>query len=213
MTNRSAEILDNLITRYPQLRECQASIKNAANMLIETYQVNGKLLTCGNGGSAADANHIVGELMKSFVQPRSIGTDFYKLLHTIAPNEASEIDGKLQGTLSAIALTEQSSIISAFANDVSPQLVYAQQVLGYGNAGDTLLGISTSGNSKNVVYAIIVAKAKGMHTIAMTGKNSSRLSNLCDITICVPETDTFKVQELHLPIYHCLCMILEHEFF
>jgi D-sedoheptulose 7-phosphate isomerase len=213
MQNTSLQHFKNLFLRYPQLISCRQQIFDAADTLISCYQADGKLLICGNGGSAADAAHIVGELMKSFLLHRPVENSFRRKLLELDPETGNLIADHLQYALPAIALTQETALLSAYANDSGSDLIYAQQVFGYGRAKDVLLCISTSGNSENVVLAAIVAKAKGLHTIAMTGKNPSRLSEICDISIQVPETETYKVQELHLPVYHCLCAILEQEFF
>ena len=205
--------VDALIDRYPVLDACRTALAEAVKAICESYKQGGKLLVCGNGGSASDAAHIVGELMKSFILSRPVEESFRQKLLETDPQQGNRIAALLQGALPAIALTQESALLSAFMNDVSPELIYAQQVYGYGCAGDVLLCISTSGNSKNIVAAAIVAKAKGLHTIALTGRASSRLSEICDTSIQVPETDTNIVQELHLPVYHCLCAVLEQEFF
>ena len=202
----SADIINSFYSRYPALIVCKGSIDKAIELLAGIFRSGGKLLTCGNGGSAADSSHIVGELMKGFVLGRGIEDEFAERLE-------AEICGKLQGTLRAISLPDQNAVISAYANDVSPELVYAQLTYGYGDEGDALLCLSTSGNSKNVVNACKVAKAKKMISIAMTGEKESELSKICDVTIRVPETETYKVQEYHLPVYHLICLVLENEFF
>ena len=205
--------LELLIRRYPRLAPCAESVRRAYECLQETYDYDGKVLACGNGGSASDAAHIVGELMKSFVRRRTVGPLAARLRELAPPEEADYLLGNLQGTLCAMSLFGEPALISAFANDVQPDLIYAQQVLGYGRAGDSLIAISTSGNSANVVHAVQVAKAVGLHTIGMTGSAGGRLKELCDVCICVPETETFMVQELHLPVYHTLCLMLEAHYF
>lgn len=195
--------MEELLERYPVLRACEREIAEALELLTETYRKGGKVLVCGNGGSCSDAEHIVGELMKSFRLPRPV-TDERIPAH---------LRGRLQGALPAISLPSQTAILSAFGNDVDPETSYAQLVYGYAKENDTVIGLSTSGNSKNVVAAIETAKALGARTLALTGKNESRLSAIADVTIRVPETETYRVQELHLPIYHCLCAKLEETFF
>lgn len=170
-------------------------------------------MIAGNGGSAADAEHIVGELMKGFLQKREIDEALSAELYRVQPTLAPALCAKLQRALPAIALDGHFALSTAYMNDCDPQLCFAQQVNGYGNAGDTFLGISTSGNSKNVLYAAAVARAKGMAVIGLTGESPSGLSEFADVSICVPETETYKVQELHLPVYHCLCQMLEDYFF
>ena len=201
--------MKELLSRYPELCVCESSILKAVEELYKAFISCGKLLVCGNGGSCADCEHIVGELMKGFLLQRKVSDGVFDL------NNAEEkyIAEHLQGALPAISLPHQSAIISAYSNDVEPDLIYAQLVYGYGKSGDVLLCLSTSGNSKNVVYAARTAKSLGIKTIAMTGKNESRLSEICDITIKVPETETYKIQELHLPIYHYICAELEKRFF
>lgn len=213
MQDASLQIFEDLFRRYPQLLSCRKQLSDAADCLIHCYQANGKLLICGNGGSAADAAHIVGELMKNFLLPRPVEDSFRKKLREVAPENGHLIADHLQNALPAIALTQETALLSAYSNDSASDLIYAQQVFGYGCERDVLLCISTSGNSENIVCAAIVAKAKGLRTIALTGKHPSRLSEICDVAVQVPETETYKVQELHLPVYHCLCSILEQEFF
>lgn len=206
-------MLNELIERYPVLADCKEQIEKAREILIEAYKNGNKLLVCGNGGSCADSDHIVGELMKGFLMKRPVNDDF----RIRAKNEFAEcseyICDNLQGGLPAISLTAHSGLISAFANDVAPDMVYAQQVFGYAKKGDVFIGISTSGNSKNVVNAGRVAKLCDMKIIGMTGGKRCDMDDFADVVIHVPETETFKVQELHLPVYHYLCMACEREFF
>jgi D-sedoheptulose 7-phosphate isomerase len=206
-------MIDELIDRYPVLDANRDDIVKAYDVLVHCYENGGKLLVAGNGGSASDADHIVGELMKGFLLPREIGEEFSGRLVDVAGSMGREISAKLQRALPAIALTNHNSLNTAFLNDVDGAMCFAQQTLGYGVGGDVLLGISTSGNSVNVLNAAIVAKAKGMCVIALTGAGGGRISEYADVTIAVSEKETFKVQELHLPIYHCLCMMLEEKFF
>ena len=213
MKDSSIILYNELFIRYPQLKSCREPLLHAIEKLISCFSNDRKLLICGNGGSAADAAHIVGELMKSFMLRRPVKDVFREKLLEMYPEYAAKIADNLQGALPAIALTQENALLSAFANDVDPELVYAQQVYGYGKKGDVLLCISTSGNSQNIVSAAVVAKAKELFTIALTGENNSRLSALCDLSIQVPGTEPYKIQELHLPLYHCLCAILEQEFF
>jgi len=200
-------MLDELMERYPQLKSCAEDIQSAFELLDRCYEQDGVVYVCGNGGSAADAEHIVGELMKSFTGHRPLPADFTERL------QDDYIYGNLEGALRAVALTGQVSLSTAFANDVAPDLVFAQQVFGYGRPGDICWGLSTSGNSKNVLHALKVARAKGMKTLGMTGQNGGRMLDRCDVCIRVPETETYKVQELHLPVYHALCRMLEARFF
>ena len=205
--------LDTLLTRYPQLDPCRESITRAYLYICSVFENGGKLLIVGNGGSAADAEHIVGELMKAFKSPRTLSKEEQEALLSIDPQDGKVLAQKLQGALPAIALDGHVALTTAYMNDCEPLLCFAQQVNGYGREGDAFLGISTSGNSKNVVYAAITAKAKGMKVIALTGAKDSRLSALADVTIQVPETETYIIQELHLPVYHALCLMLEAHFF
>ena len=207
------EQLHILIERYPKLAVCREDIKNAYELLETAYQNGKKLLVCGNGGSASDSEHIVGELMKEFKLKRKVYGKQAVALKEIDPELGQVLADNLQGALPAISLTAHSSLQTAFMNDVVPELVFAQQVNGYGNAGDVFLGISTSGNSKNVLYAAVNAKAKGLKVIGLTGGKENRLMKYADVCICVPETETYKIQELHLPVYHCLCLMLEEKFF
>lgn len=202
------DTISSLIVRYPVLEGLREKLVAAAELLIAAYYQKNKLLVCGNGGSAADAEHIVGELMKSFTKKRPIDTQIADTLHSFG-EQGAHIAQNLQNSYPAIALTGHLSLSTAFANDVDPSLVFAQQVLGYGNAGDVFLGITTSGNSLNVLQAALVAKAKGMHIIGLTGKTGGKIAPLCDICLTAPETETYKIQELHLPIYHALCLAIE----
>lgn len=205
--------IDILIERYPALEVCKEDIIKAYELMADSYEQGGKLLVCGNGGSAADAEHIVGELMKGFKKKRPISIGLYHALLKINPERADELESSLQGGLPAIALDGHPALTTAFTNDCNPLMGFAQQVNGFGNEDDVFLGISTSGNSKNVVYAAMVAKAKGLKVIGLTGERQSELSRLADVCIRVPETETYKIQELHLPVYHCLCLMLEERFF
>lgn len=195
--------MKELLKRYPELSECESDIIKAIELISDTYRAGGKVLICGNGGSAADCEHIVGELMKGFLKKR-------KVADKRIPEEIRE---KLQGSLPAISLPSQSAIISAFSNDISPEMVYAQLVYGYAKPEDLVIGISTSGNSANVLRAAEVASCLGVKSIAMTGKNGGKISEIATVTIKAPETETYKVQELHLPIYHYLCAEIERMFF
>ena len=205
--------IHTLTERHPALKCCEDSIAEAYLALEQSYLSQHKLLVAGNGGSAADSEHIVGELMKGFKLPRPIGHDLAQSCKDIDPDMGATIAAHLQGALPAIALTGHPGLSTAYMNDCVPELVFAQQMLGFGEAGDSFLAISTSGNSKNIIYAAIVAKAKGVKIIGLTGSKDSKLSALADICIQVPETETYKIQELHLPVYHCLCLMLEDRFF
>ena len=193
----------DLLTRYPQLKTCEKDIEMALSLMIDTYKKGGKILICGNGGSAADADHIVGELMKGFLKERKVTDERIPL----------ELREKLQGALPAISLSAHTSLMTATINDNDADMIFAQQVYGYANGNDLLIAISTSGNSKNVVNAVKVAKALGVKVIALTGETGGILKALADITICAPSTETYKIQEYHLPIYHYLCAKVEEEIF
>ena len=205
--------LDTLIERYPELSTSKEQILSSYLLLRDCYENGGKLLVAGNGGSASDAEHIVGELMKGFEKPRRVDDEFRKCLCIQDEELGNELADSLQKPLPAIALDGHVALTTAYMNDCNPMLCFAQQLYGYGNKGDVFLAISTSGNSKNVVYATIVAKAKGMKVIALTGANDSKLSKIADVTIKSTQTRTYMIQEHHLPIYHCLCLMLEEHFF
>lgn len=206
-------ILNDLVSRYPQLAICKEDVAKVFAVLSESYHNHGKLLICGNGGSAADAEHIVGELMKGFKSPRHLDEVSQSRLKNVDNGLGNLLAKNLQGALPAIALDGHPALTTAYINDCNPLLCFAQQVNGYGREGDVLIGISTSGNSQNVIYAAVTAKAKGMKVVGLTGAKDSKLSKLADVCIQVPETETYKIQELHLPVYHCLCLMLEEEFF
>lgn len=213
MKNTVKNIFEELFIRYPGLETCRKNIEEAFVILKNCYGNVGKVLVCGNGGSAADSEHIVGELMKGFMLKRSLTSDHRKKLENAYGFEGQYLANNLQGALPAISLVSQSSLAYAYINDVAPDMVFAQQVYGYGKAGDVLVGISTSGNSKNVINAIKVAKTFGLSTIGMTGVKGGVINDLCDVTIKVPAEETFKIQEYHLPVYHALCAMIEMEFF
>lgn len=204
--------IDQLIERYPGLCICKKDIEEAAKAMIESFKNGGKLLVAGNGGSCADSDHITGELLKSFCKKRTPSVDFINQIKAIDFDTGSYLADKLQGSLPAIALTNNTALMTASLNDVDGNVMFAQQVNGYGVQGDIFLGISTSGNSKDIVYPTVVAKAKGLKTIALTGKNGGKLKALADICIIVPQNETFMIQELHLPVYHALCLEIEEAF-
>jgi D-sedoheptulose 7-phosphate isomerase len=206
-------LLENLVCRYPQLESLKEEIQKAADCLIKCYANGGKVLVCGNGGSCSDSNHIVGELMKGFEHKRPIEEPLKKQLSYIGEERGKYLAEKLQQGLPAISLTSHSALITAVSNDMDADLIFAQQVTGYGNAGDVLIAISTSGDSQNVVDAVITAKAKGLLIIALTGKSGGKIKMFCDILLNVPEINTAFVQELHLPVYHTLCRLVENNFF
>ncbi len=205
-------IFEELFERYPALEGCREDILAVYDMICATYNRGGTIFTCGNGGSCSDSEHIVGELLKSFRFKRKISEDTASALRTLG-DEGEELASTLEGTLPAIALTSHPALTTAFLNDTEPTMTFAQQLLGLGREGDLLISISTSGNSKNCVYASTVAKAKGIAAIALTGARESRLSEISDVTVKVPETETFKIQELHLPVYHALCAMAEATYF
>lgn len=213
LDNRLMRHIDLLAERYPSLESTRNDIVAAYLLLEESYKNGGKLLVAGNGGSAADAEHIVGELMKGFKLPRKPEADFAEKLVEENQELGSVLAENLQGALPAIALDGHPALSTAYMNDCEPLLCFAQQVNGYGKSGDVLLGISTSGNSKNVLFAATTAHAKGMKVIGLTGAKDSKLKDMSDVCIKAPQTETYMIQELHLPIYHCLCLMLEDKFF
>lgn len=208
---KTEQICENLYERYPILRMIEKPFAEAFAAIVKSYRQGGKLLVCGNGGSAADADHIVGELMKGFLLRRPLsGSD-------AAAFEAVEggayLCEHLQGALPAISLCAHSALSTAFSNDVAPDMVFAQQVYGYGRSGDVLLAMSTSGNSANVCNAVKTARVRGVVSVGITGEQGGALAQLCDVCLCLPEKETFAVQELTLPVYHALCAMLEEMFF
>jgi D-sedoheptulose 7-phosphate isomerase len=205
--------IDKLISRYPDLEAVRASIFEASDLLVDTYEKKKKVLICGNGGSASDSEHIVGELMKGYFLKREVPASVRAAISECFPDDADYLADHLQGALPAISLVSQSALISAYANDVAADMVYAQQVYGYGQPGDSLLALSTSGNSTNMVNAVKVAASLGVRTIGLTSAKGGQLADLCDVCIRVPRESTPDVQELHLPIYHALCELLEGRFF
>ncbi len=205
--------MKNFYNRFAVLEANKNEIESSVDMLIQMYEKGGKLLICGNGGSAADSDHIVGELMKGFMLKRRDKGELLKKLEKCGCEDAQFIAENVQLGLPAISLCAHAGLISAYANDEKSELVYAQQVLGYAKENDTLLALSTSGNSKNVVYAAKIAKALGIKVISITGQKESKLSEISDVCIRVPETETFKIQELTLPTYHYICQRLEYHFF
>jgi len=205
--------LDELLERYPALSECRPGIEAAFRALSDCYASGGKLMVCGNGGSAADADHIVGELMKGYLVPRPLPESLRARLRAVDPSLGPALAEHLQGALPAVNLTAGSALLSAFGNDVRPELSYAQAAFGHGKKGDVLLGISTSGNAANVRSALVLGRAVGMTTIGLTGRGGGKMAGLCDVLIAVPAARTFEIQELHLPVYDCLCAMVEERFF
>lgn len=213
MKDNAKKHITELTEHYPLLSTCEEDIIKAFEMITSRLTSGGKLLICGNGGSAADAQHITGELMKSFLKERPVPDEMRHSLENIAGERGLYISSKLQRGLPAIALTGQDAFSTAFANDVDASLVFAQQVYALGNEHDVLLGISTSGSSANIIDAVYVAKAMGMTAIGLTGMDGGTMSDICDVVIKVPAKSTPAVQELHLPVYHALCAMLEEEIF
>lgn len=205
--------LDLLVKRYPVLQEVRPQIEECYEIIRDCYENNGKLIVAGNGGSCADAEHIVGELMKGFVLRRQLPRSFCDALCAVDPVVGIQLAEQLQSGLPALALSSHSALNTAFLNDINGEMMYAQQLNVMGNSGDVFLGISTSGNAKNVHYAAIAAKAKGMKVIGLTGKTGGVLNELADVNMVMPCDETYQIQELHLPVYHCLCLMLEAYFF
>ncbi len=206
-------MLDNLIKNYPVLEICRKDISGAFELLKSAYENKGIILACGNGGSAADAEHMVGELMKAFNLERPLPEDLQRSFIRRFREEGNYLAKNLQSSLKTISLVSQTSLITAIGNDISADLIFAQQVIGYGQPGDVLFAISTSGNSKNVLNAVYTAKILGLKVIGLTGRTGGKMKNHCDVTMCVPAEETPRVQELHMPVYHTLCAMLEKHFF
>ncbi len=206
-------MINELIKRYPALKECRENIEKAKDAIIDCYEKGGKLLLCGNGGSAADCDHIVGELMKGFMLNRALSDAKKEAMKKNCDQLDDALLSKLQGALPAVSLPSVTALNSAFCNDVDAELVYAQPLMSLAKEDDILIAISTSGNSANVVATAKVARGLGIKVIALTGKSGGKLASLADISLRVPETETYKVQELHLPVYHCLCAEIEKHFF
>ena len=212
MKETTKKIYEELFERYPSLCGIKENVLKAFEAIKLTYEQGGSLYCAGNGGSSSDCEHIVGELLKSFKKRRAVDEKTANNLSSYG-EDGAYILSKLEGSLPATSLISQTGILTAFANDKSWDTAIAQQLYGLGKQGDCLVVLSTSGNSKNCVYAVLVARAKGIKTIAFTGAAGGKLKDICDVAICVPEMETYKVQELHLPVYHCLCAMLEEEFF
>ncbi len=206
-------LVDQLCERYPSLTTVKPAIEEACNQMIACYENGGKVLVCGNGGSCSDSNHIVGELMKSFELKRPISSEIQEKLAVIDPKRGRYLASHLQQGLPAISLTAQTALITAVANDIDGEVIFAQQVIGYGRPNDILIGISSSGNSRNVLDACMVAKAMNLKVIGLTGETGGKMKEYCDILVNVPGRRTFMVQELHLPVYHLLCLAVENHFF
>jgi D-sedoheptulose 7-phosphate isomerase len=205
--------LDTLCDRYPSLTVVKNSIAEAARMIITCYSNGGKLMICGNGGSCADADHFAAELMKSFESARPLDETFKKRLYEISGTRGKYLGEKLEHSLPAISLPSHTALATAISNDTGASLVYAQQLIGYGDEGDVLIGMSTSGNSQNIVDACITAKALNLNVIGITGKTGGKMKQYCDLLVNVPETRTAWVQELHLPVLHTICLMVENHFY
>lgn len=205
--------IDKLIECYPALSVIKENLVIATNMIIETYNNGGQLLVCGNGGSASDSLHIVGELMKSFKLKRSIDDKTKERIMEMYPEDQDYLIHNLEGSLKAKSLVSETALMTAFSNDKSAELCFAQQVYGYGEPGDTLLAITTSGNSSNVIYAAKIAHVKGVKVISLTGDTGGKIKPLSDCLLNVPQSETYQIQEYHLPIYHALCLAVEKEFY
>jgi len=207
------KLIDRLRERYPALSGIRNSVSEAAEMIIDCYTRGGKLMICGNGGSSAEADHFTGELMKSFELRRPLDDSFKKRLQDISPKRGRYLAENLEHGLPAISLSSNSSVILAVGNDIDLSLVFAQQVIGYGNENDILIGISTSGNSKNITDACITAKALNLNVIGITGKTGGKMKQYCDVIVKIPETGTALVQEVQLPVIHTICRIVEYHFY
>ena len=206
-------VTESLSGRYPQLATVMNLISAGAGMMISCYSNGGKILLCGNGGSSSDAEHVTGELMKSFEIKRPLDDSLKERLEEVGGAQGKMLGSKLEHGLPAICLSSQTALTSAIANDIGNDMVYAQQLIGYGNENDILIAISTSGNSPNVVNACITAKALNMNVIGLTGESGGKMKPFCDILITVPDSNTALVQELHLPVLHTLCQLIENHFY
>lgn len=213
LENRLRKHIDLLIRRYPVLEDCRQSLIDAYLVMEEAYEGDHKLLIAGNGGSAADSEHIVGELMKRFKTARPVSPEMAEKLIAIDPIRGVDLVKNLERGLMAIPLVAHEALSTAYINDVDGLGVFAQQLFGFGRSGDVFLGISTSGNSKNIMFATVVARALGIKVVGLTGANGGELADVADVAVKVPETETYMIQELHLPVYHCWCLMLEDKFF
>lgn len=213
LDTRLEKHIDLLVKRYPDLDVCRQQIIDAYLIMEECYEHDGKLLIAGNGGSAADSEHIAGELMKRFKIPRPVTPEFADRLKSIDSICGDYLTKNLERGLMAIPLVGHVALTTAYINDVDGLGVFAQQLLGYGRPGDAFLGISTSGNSKNIILATVVARALGIKVIGLTGANGGELATVASVCVKAPSDETYMVQEFHLPIYHCWCLMLEDKFF
>lgn len=213
MKERTQKFIDEFFGRHADLLPLQETVLQACNMLISAFQNGNKLLLCGNGGSCADCDHIAGEFLKGFLLKRPVNEELKNKMAEQYGETGKDIADKLQQGLPTISLNTHSAAISAFENDVDPELIYAQQVLAYGKPGDVLVGISTSGNAKNVASAVMTANALGLHTIGLTGKDGGKLAQFAEIPLIMPQCETYRIQEDHLAVYHLLCAVVESELF
>lgn len=213
LDTRLKKHIDYLINRYPILEECRTDLIKAYFIMEEAYESNNKLLIAGNGGSAADSEHIAGELMKRFRTPRPVTPEMAEKLMSIDPVRGAYLSRNLERGLTAIPLVAHEALSTAYINDVDGLGVFAQQLFIFGRSGDVFLGISTSGNSKNILNATVVARALGLKVIGLTGAKGGELAQVADVAVKVPEIETYIIQELHLPVYHCWCLMLEERFF
>lgn len=213
MKKSSEQILDAMTRNYPGLKETEPKVAEAVERLVRCFSSSGRVYVCGNGGSAADAEHIVGELMKSFLLPRKIPDEDFVRLKDMYPESGEYLHRNLQLALPVYSLVSETALMTAFSNDQVADLCFAQQVMGYGREGDILIVLSTSGNSKNVLFASQIAHFKGMEVIALTGETGGAMRSLADVLINVPSDITFRIQEYHLPVYHAMCAAVENEFF
>ncbi len=204
---------DQFFVRYSELKYLEQEITEAAGIIISSYKRGGKLLICGNGGSSSDSGHIAGELMKGFVKKRPLDNSLQEKIKELSLEYGEMLSENLQQGLPAISLSAHNDLMTAIINDLDGDLVFAQQVTGYGKEGDVLLGLSSSGNSKDILYALIIARAMGLKTIGMTGSSGGKMREVCDVLINVPESATYLVQELHMPVYHTICLMVEEELF
>lgn len=209
MNEDSHNIFNRLFERYPELETVKAEVFEAGEILKNAAIAGNKILVCGNGGSAADADHIAGELLKSFCKKRPLDKKLSENLKKIDSGAGEEIASKLQNGVQTISLTHHTALLTAFGNDIDPNMAFAQQCHVYGKEGDIFWGISTSGNAMNVYLAALTAKAKGLKIIGLTGKDGGKLKNICDVCITVPRIEAYEAQELHLPVYHALCLYIE----
>lgn len=213
MKQRTVQFCEDFFRRQPQLTCLHSAVGQAISLLTHTFSAGGKLLLCGNGGSCADCDHIAGELLKGFLMKRPVPPEFAEKMQRDFQEEGARIAERLQCGLPAISLCSHAAAISAYANDVDAELVYAQQVLAYGQKGDIMIGISTSGNARNVAAAAQTARALGISVIALTGRDGGRLACLADLALIAPEQETYRIQEYHLALYHLLCGAVESELF